>query len=95
MNGSEIALRTAHSLENGGSPRPPLPNRSIPRYPRNPIFFDAKFAKFGNTVESEVSGIPNHDANDAPYWSIDVVGIQRPRVSVSLGPPNANVGNAP
>ncbi len=31
----------------------------------------------------------------APYWSIEVVGIQRPRTSVSFGPASSNVGNLP
>ena len=36
-------------------------------YPRNPNFFDPKFAKFGKTAVSAESGTPNHDASVAPY----------------------------
>jgi len=36
-------------------------------YPKNPNFTDPKFTKFGNTLASAVSGIPNHEHSVAPY----------------------------
>ena len=36
-------------------------------YPRKPIFVDPKLAKFGKTLASEASGMPNQDASVAPY----------------------------
>ena len=36
-------------------------------YPRKPSFCDPKFAKFGNTVASALSGIPNQEHSVAPY----------------------------
>src|SRR5580698_7715855 len=59
-------------------------------YPRKPMLDVGKFPKFGKTVANALDGIPNHEHSVAPYWSIDVVGIQRPRVSVSFGPPSSN-----
>ena len=61
----------------------------------NVSFCELKFGKSGKTVESALSGMPNQEQSVAPYWSIEVVGIQRPLVSVSLGPPSSNVGNWP
>ena len=62
-------------------------------YPRNPRFFTGKFARFGNTVVSPLPA-PNHVASVAPYWSTEVVGIQRPSPA-SSPVPNAKVGNLP
>jgi hypothetical protein len=78
------SLRAASSCFVSASPQP-----------RNPSFAAEKFARFGNTPASALSGIPNQEASVAPYWSTAVVGIQRPRVSASLGPESSNVGNCP
>ena len=53
---------------------------------RNPRFVVGKLARFGNTVAMALAGIPNQEQSVAPYWSMDVVGIHRPRTSASSGP---------
>ena len=50
--------------------------------------------KLGKTVATLLLSTPNHVASVAKYWSIAVVGIQRP-VLVSSGPFTAKVGNVP
>ena len=40
---------------------------------------------FGNTTGMSAGPTPYHDASVAAYCSTDAVGIQRPRLSVSLG----------
>lgn len=63
--------------------------------PKNPRFAVGKLGRLGKTVCRALSGIPNQELSVAPYWSMPIVGIQRPRTSVSSGPPNWNAGNLP
>src|SRR5689334_13853485 len=53
-----------------------------------------KRPRFGKTVPRFPLSTPNHVASVAKYWSMAVLGIQRP-VSVSSGPLMARVGNLP
>ena len=46
----------------------------------------------GKTVATSAGASPNHVASVAAYCSTAHVGIQRPRVSVSSGPPSWSVG---
>ena len=46
----------------------------------------------GNTTGKSPVGSPYQVASVAAYCSTEDVGIQRPRVSVSLGPPSCSVG---
>ena len=52
----------------------------------------AKRPRFGKTVARLPLSTPNHVARVAKYWSMAVVGIQRP-VLVSSGPLTVSVGN--
>ena len=61
----------------------------------NPRFVWLKLPRFGKTAGSCPAVKPNQLPNVAPNCSVDVVGIQTPRLPESSGPPNANVGNAP
>jgi hypothetical protein len=54
-----------------------------------------KLARLGKMVAKSLDGTPNQFAKVAPYWSIAVVGIQRPLEPTSLGPPGANTGIVP
>src|SRR6476646_11718565 len=54
-----------------------------------------KFARFGKIVGKSAVGTPNQLARVAAYWSSDVVGIQRPWLVASSGPPSAKVGKVP
>lgn len=68
-------------------------------YIKNPKFEVAKRLTKGKTVEICEPDNPNQEASVAPYCSMEVVGIQRPRgfepESVSSGPPKASVGYVP
>src|SRR5208282_1575870 len=47
-------------------------------------------------IDGKLAGItPNHWARVPPYWSTDVVGIHRPLLPASFGPPRASCGNWP
>ena len=54
----------------------------------------AKRPRFGKTVARLPLSTPNQVASVAKYWSMAVVGIQRP-VLVSSGPLTVSVGNVP
>src|SRR5580704_779434 len=54
-----------------------------------------KFARFGKMVGRSDVGTPNQFAKVAAYWSSEVVGIQRPSLVASSGPPSASVGKVP
>ncbi len=59
-----------------------------------PRLGEANRPMFGKTVERLPGSTPNHVASVAKYWSIAVVGIQRP-VLVSFGPLTVSAGNWP
>ena len=59
-----------------------------------PRFGAAKRPRFGKTVARLPLSTPNQVASVAKYWSMAVVGIQRP-VLVSSGPLTVSVGNFP
>jgi hypothetical protein len=65
------------------------------RYPRKVNVFVVKLARLGKIPGRFAAGTPNHDASVAPYWSSAVVGIQRPLLATSLGPPSENTGSVP
>src|SRR5450755_1273816 len=46
-------------------------------------------------VGRSAAATPNQEASVAAYWSTDVVGIQRPLLPVSSGPPGVSVGQVP
>ena len=77
--------------------QPPRSQRAKPHVisVMNPRSLVGKRDRFGNTDAKSAVGTPNHFASVAPYWSTDVVGIQRPRCSASSGPPSASVGYLP
>ena len=80
------------------SPRPRIAAMREPaavRQPMKPRSGVAKRPMFGNTCTMSTGGTPNHLASVAPYWSIDVVGIQRPTLSASFGPASASCGYVP
>ena len=54
----------------------------------------SKRLRFGKTVVRLLLSTPNHVAIRAKYWSIAVVGIQRP-VPVSSGPLTEREGHVP
>jgi len=56
---------------------------------------EEKFAKFAKMVGKSAVGTPNQFAKVAVYWSSAVVGIHRPSLVASSGPPSASVGNVP
>ena len=58
----------------------------------NPRSDVVKRPMFGNTIGRSAAATPYHDASVAAYCSTDAVGIQRPRLSVSLGPPSCSTG---
>ena len=62
---------------------------------RNANLRGEKFARFGNTLVSESSATPNHEAMVAPYWSSEIDGSHTPRPVTSSGPCNARVGKLP
>lgn len=62
---------------------------------RKPRFDVAKRPMFGKTDGSARESRPNHWASVAPYWSTDVVGIQRPSFEESSGPLRAIFGKVP
>ena len=53
----------------------------------------ANLPMFGNTSGTSDLATPYHEARVAAYCSTDAVGIQRPRLSVSLGPLSCSTGN--
>jgi hypothetical protein len=59
---------------------------------RKPRFGSVNRDSSGNTTDKSPVGSPYQVASVAAYCSTDDVGIQRPRVSVSLGPPSCSVG---
>jgi hypothetical protein len=59
---------------------------------RKPRFGTVNRDNSGNTTGKSPVGSPYQVASVAAYCSTDDVGIQRPRVSVSLGPPSCSVG---
>ncbi len=60
----------------------------------NPRFEDGNRERFGNTVDRFPGSTPNQVARVAKYWSMAVVGIQRP-VLVSFGPLMVRAGKEP
>jgi len=54
----------------------------------NPRSLTGKRPMFGNTTGMSAGPTPYHDDSVAAYCSTEAVGIQRPRLSVSLGPFN-------
>ncbi|MEA2693992.1 MAG: hypothetical protein QOJ16_3379 [Acidobacteriota bacterium] len=54
-----------------------------------------KRLKLGNTVAMSVEVTPNQRARVALYSSTEVVGIQRPWLPESSGPPSLKVGTLP
>src|SRR5437588_9172245 len=66
-----------------------------PPHIRKPRFNGEKLPSRGKTAGKSLAERPYQLARVAAYWSTEVVGIQRPRVSVSFGPPRASVGYAP
>ena len=58
----------------------------------NPRFDVWNLPMFGNTMGMSAALTPYHDASVAAYCSTDAVGIQRPRLSVSLGPLSCSTG---
>ena len=65
------------------------------RYPRKPSVGVVKLPMLGKMEGKLAVGTPNHFASVPPYWSTDVVGIQRPLLPASLGPPGVSMGNWP
>jgi hypothetical protein len=59
---------------------------------RKPRFGVVNRDNRGNTTGKSPEASPYQVASVAAYCSTDDVGIQRPRVSVSLGPPSCSVG---
>ena len=51
-----------------------------------------KCERLGNARARAASSRPNQRASVAPYWSTEVVGIQRPSNSASSGPPRTSAG---
>ena len=61
----------------------------------NPRAAAANFERLGNICATSAGLAPNHFASVAPYWSIAVVGIQRPWPPESSGPPSVRFGKRP
>ena len=59
-----------------------------------PRLLAEKRPMLGKSVARLPASTPNQVASVAKYWSMAVVGIQRP-VLVSSGPLTASVGNVP
>src|SRR5215210_6221106 len=55
---------------------------------RKPRFEVVKRPMLGNTSGMSAALTPYQEARVAAYCSTEAVGIQRPRLSVSLGPPS-------
>ena len=51
--------------------------------------------RFGSAVASAAGVAPSQAASAAAYWSTAIVGIQRPSLPTSSGPPGTNVGILP
>ena len=68
----------------GRRPSPPG-RRPEWTYGRKPRSAGAKRPRFGKIDGSAVGSTPNHFASVAPYWSTEVVGIQRPSFADVVG----------
>src|SRR5260370_37638803 len=63
--------------------------------PMKPRLDAWKWARFGKIAFRLAGLTPNHDARVAPYSSIAIVGIQRPLLPESSGPPRAKACSLP
>ena len=61
----------------------------------NPTLLTGKRARLGKIVARCVAPTPNHVASVAPYWSTEVVGIQRPSLFGVVGPAQHQLRIAP
>src|ERR1700730_16243278 len=72
-----------------------LRNSSEIAQPMNPRLLVGKLTRLGKIVGKFALLTPNHVAIVAAYWSRAVVGIQRPLLPATSGPPSASVGKFP